>query len=364
MIGTDVTILRLRYVQAFTDRHGKTRHYFRKPGAQRSPLPGLPGSTEFMAAYQAALDGHQAPARQIGLERTQPGTMSALIVAYYSSAEFKNLEESTRYVYRHSIERFRARFGEKSVGGMQTKHVLAFLDEFSDKPGTAGNFRRVIRILMGFAVERGFRPDNPMSGMRRKSRNKSDGFRSWTEEDIAAFEAHWPLGTRERLAIALLLYTAQRRSDVVKMGRQHIRGGKIHVAQQKGGGQTKLWIPLHPRLAEAIKLTAADHLTFLTTRTGGPFQPASFTNWFTAAASEAGLPENSTPHGLRKAGARRLAEAGCTGHQIKAITGHKTLAEVTLYTAAVDQERLADEAMKAVEKSEKRTSTVKPRKQV
>lgn len=358
-----MTNLRLRYVQAFKDRHGKPRYYFRRPGLARTPLPGLPGSTEFMEAYAAALEGRPEPSRLVGEEKTQPGTMTALIVAYYSSTEFKDLEESTRYVYRHSIERFRARFGEKSITGMQTRHVLAYLDEFADKPGTAGNLRRVLRILMRFAVERGMRTDNPMLGLR-KPKSKSEGFRTWSEEDIATYERKWPEGTRERLALDLLLYTAQRRSDVVVMGRQHVRGAKIHVAQQKGGGQTKLWIPLHPRLAASIAATPMNDMTFLVTKYGKPFTPESFTSWFVDSAKEAGLPPKSTPHGLRKAGARRLAEAGCSAHQIKAITGHKTLAEVSLYTAAADQERLAEEAMKAVEESEKRTGAVKPSKPV
>lgn len=358
-----MTNLRLRYVQAFKDRHGKPRYYFRRPGLARTPLPGLPGSTEFMEAYAAALEGRPEPSRLVGEEKTQPGTMTALIVAYYSSTEFKDLEESTRYVYRHSIERFRARFGEKSITGMQTRHVLAYLDEFADKPGTAGNLRRVLRILMRFAIERGMRTDNPMLGLR-KPKSKSEGFRTWSEEDIATYERKWPEGTRERLALDLLLYTAQRRSDVVVMGRQHVRGAKIHVAQQKGGGQTKLWIPLHPRLAASIAATPMNDMTFLVTKYGKPFTPESFTSWFVDSAKEAGLPPKSTPHGLRKAGARRLAEAGCSAHQIKAITGHKTLAEVSLYTAAADQERLAEEAMKAVEESEKRTGAVKPSKPV
>ena len=358
-----MTNLRLRYVQAFKDRHGKPRYYFRRPGLARTPLPGLPGSTEFMEAYAAALEGRPEPSRLVGEEKTQPGTMTALIVAYYSSTEFKDLEESTRYVYRHSIERFRARFGDKSITGMQTRHVLAYLDEFADKPGTAGNLRRVLRILMRFAVERGMRTDNPMLGLR-KPKSKSEGFRTWSEEDIATYERKWPEGTRERLALDLLLYNAQRRSDVVVMGRQHVRGAKIHVAQQKGGGQTKLWIPLHPRLAASIAATPMNDMTFLVTKYGKPFTPESFTSWFVDSAKEAGLPPKSTPHGLRKAGARRLAEAGCSAHQIKAITGHKTLAEVSLYTAAADQERLAEEAMKAVEESEKRTGAVKPSKPV
>jgi integrase len=52
-------------------------------------------------------------------------------------------------------------------------------------------------------------------------KRKSAGFRTWSEDEIATFEAHHPVGSKTRLALALLLYTAQRRSDVVRMGRQH-----------------------------------------------------------------------------------------------------------------------------------------------
>lgn len=113
-----------------------------------------------------------------------------------------------------------------------------------------------------------------------------------------------------------------------------------------------------------IAATPLTDLTFLVTKYGGAFTPESFTSWFVGSAKAAGLLANSTPRDLRKAGARRPAEAGCPAHRIKPITGHKTLAEVSLYTAAADQERLADEAMDAFKKSEKRTLTVKPPKQV
>ena len=62
-----------------------------------------------------------------------------------------------------------------------------------------------------------------------------DGFHTWTEEQISRFEAVHSIGSRERLAFALGLYTGQRRGDVVRMGRQHIRNGLLHVTQEKTG---------------------------------------------------------------------------------------------------------------------------------
>jgi integrase len=126
------------------------------------------------------------------------------------------------------------------------------------------------------------------------------------------------------------------------MGRQHLRDGVLYVRQQKTG--IELAIPLHPTLATAIAEMAADHLTLLTTQTGKPFSAAGFGNWFRDRCNEARLPHCSA-HGLRKAAARRLAEAGCTMHEIAAITGHASLSEVQRYTKAADQARLARAAM-------------------
>lgn len=332
-----MTTFRLKYVQAFTDRYGKRRYYFRRPGLPRVAIPGLPGSEAFMEAYKAAL---RAEPKAIGPAPAE-GSMSALIAAYYGSTGFKNLAAITRKTYRNDMERFRAKYGHLSVKGLEARHIRKLLDQLADKPGAAYSLRRILRVLMKFAVEYEWRLDNPTLGIK-KARRKTDGFIPWSEEDIAAYEGRWPLGTRERLALDLLLYTVQRRADVVTMGRQHVRKSTVRVVQRKTG--TELWIPLHPRLKASIAACPSEHLTFLVTAYGSPFTPAGFTNWFVEAAKAAGL-KNRTPHGLRKAGARRLAEAGCTANQIMAVTGHKSLSEVTHYTDAADQRRLADEAM-------------------
>ncbi|MGE0829331.1 MAG: tyrosine-type recombinase/integrase [Hyphomonadaceae bacterium] len=168
------------------------------------------------------------------------------------------------------------------------------------------------------------------------------GFTAWSESDIEAFEARWPADTRERLAMALMLYTGQRRGDIVRMGRQHVSGDTIRVTQNKTGAS--LIIPMHPKLRAIINDLPRDDLTFLRTAWGKPFVSTGFGNWFRDACDAAGLKDRSA-HGLRKAAARRLAEAGCTALQIGAITGHVTLKEIARYTAAADQERMARDAM-------------------
>ena len=216
--------------------------------------------------------------------------------------------------------------------------------------------RKVLNLVLKLAVRREWIATNPLDGVRLP-RKALKGFHDWSDAEIATFEARWKTGTRERLALALLLYTVQRRGDVVTMGRQHVRGGKIYVAQAKSKGRTRLALPVHPALKAEIDALPAGQLTFLQTAYGEPFSPAGFTAWFVEAADDAGLTD-STPHGLRKAGARRLAEMGCTAKQIMAVTGHANLSEVTLYTAGADQVRLAEEAFALLETGTKRLTGV------
>jgi len=206
-------------------------------------------------------------------------------------------------------------------------------------------------MLMQLAIVEGLRKDDPTATIK-SMKIKGDGFHTWTEDEIAAFETKYPLGTRARLAFALLLYTAQRRGDVIRMGRQHVRAGVLRVRQQKTG--MNLEIPLHSALQAAMDAGPTGDLTFLVTSAGKAFTPAGFGGWFHQVCLDAGL-DGCSAHGLRKAASRRLAEAGCTAHEIMSITGHKTLKEVTRYTAAADRSKLAIVAM-----NKTATGSVKP----
>lgn len=337
-----MTSIRLKYIHRFRDRTGTLRHYLRAPGApKRVPLPGKPGSPEFMQAYSLAIAALPATTEP-GEARTVPGSLDALAVAWYRSAEFRQLGPSTQKVYRGILDRIRGKHGTKPIRLLEPRHVRGFVAEKAETPAAANHVLRIMRLIMRFAVQEGWRQDDPTRDVRRL-KEKGDGIPTWSEEDIAAFEAKWPVGTRERLALALLLYTGQRRSDVVRMGRQHLRGDAIEVRQVKTGA--RLVIPVHPALRAALSAVREDQLTFLLTGHGKAFTPAGFAQRFKEWSAEAGVPAGRSPHGLRKAAARRLAEAGCSAHQIAAVTGHKTLAEVQRYTIAVEQEGLAKAAM-------------------
>jgi integrase len=341
-----------RYVHGFVDRHGKPRFYFRRPGYKRAPLPGLPHSTEFLDAYQAALEG--APRLEIGAGRSKPGTVAAAVAGYYGSLAFASLAESTRRTRRQILERFRGDHGANGIATLGRSHVERMLNGKAKTPGYALNFLAALRALMRHAVAVGLRSDDPTVGVRGP-KFRSDGFYSWRDEDIAAFEATHPIGSQARLAMALLLYTAQRRADVIRMGRQHVRDGSISVRQSKTGAT--LVIPLHPELKTVLDATPVEHLTFLTTKGGRPFHADAFTHYFKRQCQKAGLPARASVHGLRKAACRRLAELGCSANVIASISGHSTLREVSRYTAAADQERMAKQAIAALMT---RTKTGKP----
>ncbi|WP_075216040.1 site-specific integrase [Mongoliimonas terrestris] len=334
-----------RYVSEFVDRHGKVRVRFRRKGQEPYYFKAKPWTPEFMAEYQACLDKEAAPRIEVGKSRSKPGTVSALIAAYLASPEFTGLAKTSQTTYRGIIERFRVEHGEKRVALIQRQHIKAIIGKKAATPAAANNLLDRIKVLMAFAVDLDMRKDNPAHGLRG-FRLAGDGFHTWTEEEIARFEERHALGSKARLAFALLLYTGQRRSDVVNMGRQHVADGRIAVRQQKT--DARLQIRIHPELQAAMGAMPSTNLTFLVTELGKPFSPAGFGNWFRERCNEAGLPHCSA-HGLRKAASRRLAEAGCTNQQIKAITGHKTDKEVARYTAAADQVRLADQAMDALD---------------
>lgn len=226
---------------------------------------------------------------------------------------------------------------------MTARHVGNLISNMSSTPSAANNLRKRLDKLFRFAIELGWRTDNPareVSGIRIKS----TGFATWQEEQITQFQAHWPIGTMQRLAFDLALFTAQRRSDVRIMGPQHVTGGEIRVKQLKTGKE--MLIPIHPRLAESIAATSTGHLAFVVSKRGAPFSDKSFGMWFTRQCRAAGLVGFSM-HGLRKAASRRMAEAGLTNQQIKAITGHVTDSEVARYTREAEQALIARKAMAA-----------------
>ena len=234
--------------------------------------------------------------------------------------------------------------GKGAVKHMEPQIVRFIMRQYEiSSPTTANRMLSILSILMDYAIELDWRDNNPTHGVKRL-KVKTNGLHSWSDNEIEQYLAHWQTGSKQRLALTLLLYTGQRKSDVVRMGPNDLAGAFIQVTQQKTGA--KLYIPIHPALKQELDACNRNESeTFLATVTGKPFSVNGFYNNFSGWCHQAGLPKRCSPHGLRKAAARLLAEAGCTPHQIASVTGHKTLSEVERYTRAVEQKRLAQEAM-------------------
>jgi integrase len=293
-----------------------------------------------MAAYQQALAG-APPAANVGADRTIAGSVNAMIAGYLGSAAFGQLAPASQRQYRRIIEELRRAHGDRRMAALERRHVVLMLDAKAKTPSAARDYLRCLRLLVAYAVKLGIRDDDPTLGLRVKL-PKSDGYRTWDEDAIALFEAAYPIGSKPRLALALLLGTALRCADVVRIGRGSVRNGTITITQQKT--KTALVIPVTATLAEAINATPSEAMVFLLNEHGKAFTAKGFGKWFTAQCRRVGL-TGLSPHGLRKAACRRLAEAGCSANEIASISGHASLREVERYTKAADQARMARNAM-------------------
>jgi integrase len=337
-----MTRIKLRYINEYVDRQGKVRRYFRRRGGHAIPLPGLPGSIEFMTAYQAALAVVSPPPPSP--RHVIAGSLAAVAAGYLRSADFANLSPSSQRSYRVALKPILAAHGHRLVRDLPKEAARHVIEEIgATRPGMANLTRAVLSKIIAYAVEVGIRPDNPFAGLKRY---RLGTYHTWTDAEIAQFERRWPLGTRERLAFALLLYTGQRGGDVVKMLRSDIVDGRIRVAQDKArkGTTNELMIPIHPALARALQAGPVVGMThIITDARGRPLR--SLTELIEAALKRAGLPARCVAHGLRKAALRRLAEHGSTTKEIAAVSGHRSLSEIERYTARADQAGLAKAAI-------------------
>ena len=340
--------IRLKYLVEDVDRHGNVRIYFRRPGHPKIRIHGLPGSAEFQKAYADAVERTRPGAAplQDGEKRPQ-GSIAWLCMKYFQSAEFKQLDPRTQYVRRRILEGLCLKgAGPLPYSRLTPLSILQWRDSKADRPESANSLIKALRQLFSFAVEYRHAERNPAKEVKYL-KSYSEGHHSWTEEEISQFEAVHEIGSRARLALALLLFTGQRRSDIVLFGHQNRIDDTLVFTQQKNRRRkpVRLALPLHPELKRIIEATPSSNLTFLVTEFGKPFTANGFGNRFRKWCDEAGLPERCTAHGLRKAAAARLAEAGATELEIRAITGHQTSNEVNRYTKAASQKRMAEAGM-------------------
>src|SRR5262249_1852618 len=204
-----MTRLHLKYVQSY-----RGYHYFRRRGSPYVQLPGVVGSAEFMEAYQRALAA--APVVIGARKRSGPGSVSAAIAEYYGSQAFRSQTGGTPAMRRQILERFREQHGDKRLATLPREFIIALLDTMA--PHAARNWLKTLRHFTGWCESRKLVRQDPTWGVRVKV-PASDGHHTWNEDEISQYEAHHPIGSKARLALTLGLYSAQRRGDVVRMGR-------------------------------------------------------------------------------------------------------------------------------------------------
>ena len=354
------------------DRHGNIRIYYRTKSRPKVRLRGTPWTPEFMAEYEAA-KGEVSTAKTKGIA---PGTWRWLCVRYFAEcADYLRLDDRTKRVRRGIIEatfdepiapgspRF---FRDIPISSMTANEIEVLRDRKLAVPEGANNRVKAIRAVFKWTVRKKgadgkpLASHNPARDVPYLKSNNPTGYHTWTLEEVHLFEERHPIGTKARLAFALLLYTGQRRSDVIRFGKQHVKRGALTFTQHKGRNRKphKLVLPMLPVLQRIIEASPCGDMTFLVNDLGRPFTDAGFGNWFRDRCVEAGVPGRA--HGLRKAGATIAANNGATAHQLMAIFGWDTLKMAEQYTRAADQQRLAEAAMHMLDTGEQTRTESRP----
>jgi integrase len=344
-------------------------YFWRGKGHRKIRMTEAPGSRVFAERYEqliAAAEAGEIAASGDG-PVAKPGTYGWLCTHYVASTAFRELEPKTQATYRRTLD---ATLDEPIYPGAEqvyrdfpldrlTVNALCVLrDRKAALPGSAMNRVKAIRAAFKWAMSLDPRPFavNPARDLA-KPRLPKGGHHTWMPEEIERYETCHPVGTKARLALALLLNTGARRSDVVRLGRQHRRMVfneetgtkepwlKFTAHKNRNRSPVEIEIPVLPELDRIIADSPTGDLTYLVTEFGRPFTIAGFGNWFRARCDEAGLGHCSA-HGLRKAGAVVAAENGATAHQLMSIFGWINIAEAERYTRAARRKRMARNAVK------------------
>lgn len=362
-----------RYLLRDRDRHGNQRVYYRPPGGKMIRLRSPIGTQAFVDEYQRARDGvATATTKTPRIVRAEQGSLRGLIEGYYQSANYKSLNPSTQRTRRGILDHICLSIVDTPVGPkargtlpfaqMLPRHVRAIRDEKLDLPEAANNRIKALGQVFRWATENDLIDADPTAAVNYL-RSGSEGFHTWTVEEVRQYEAAHPVGTKARLALALLLFTGVRRSDVVKLGRHMERDGVLHFTETKGANSRALGrkktsdakkrtLPILPDLRAVIDATPSGQLVYLVTQFGKPFTAAGFGNKFREWCDDAGL-SHCSAHGCRKAGAKMAAENGATAHQLMAIFGWETLRQAEVYTRNANRTLLAEQAMHLLVPQEK-----------
>jgi integrase len=338
-----MTKIDLPYLK-LTRARGKLYAYYRR-GGQFVRINAEIGSTEFLAAYQAVHAGYSPPgAPASSIDKPIPGSFKALWLAYTDSSEWRGLAVGTQNFYRHHITPLLETNGHSAVNLLTREFLVRRADELSATPRKANCFIGVMRMLMNWAIDRGWRKDNPANAIKaKKTANKAH--RVWSADEIAVMTG--PEAGPVAIPVLIGLFTAQRLGDVLAMRWTAYDGEWIRLRQESKQQKTgaELDIPVHPTLRAALDSLPRTAAQICTRVDGVPWNIETFKHRFMSTRAKLGMPKEIHFHGLRHSAASWLAESGATIDEIRSITGHKTTAMASHYTQGAAQKVLARSAM-------------------
>jgi integrase len=356
MMGTAAMVtVKYPYVYEDVDRHGNVRLYFwRGKGQPKVRLREVLGTEAFAALYDELVRPSDPGTHNADASVPIFGTWRWLCVEYFRWLARQHLDPGTKTTRRRILESTfdeplhpgaKQRFAEFPLARFSGEALCVLRDRKAHMPEAANGRVKAIRAVFAWALKEKHIATNPARDVPR-IKNASTGYHSWTPEEIERFEQAHPVGSKPRLALALLVCTGVRRSDVVRLGKQHARDGWLRFKQHKNRNlhPLEVEIPILPELQRVIDASPTGDLTFLVTAYGRPFTAAGFGIRFREWCNKAGLP-HCTAHGLRKAGAALAAENGATELQLMAIFGWRTSKEAERYTKAARRKKMAGDAM-------------------
>lgn len=309
------------------DRHGKVRWRYRGKGFD-AYIRGEYDSPEFRANYARAKNDTPPAATK--------GSFSRLIDDYRSTTKFANLSAASTKTQNHILRRIRNDYGERSYRTLDRKTVERIMAKHAATPETANAFLKMFRRLYKFAQMDEDKLADPTRGVQMFKKSR-EGFHTWTDDEIVKFIAAHPKGTMAYRALMLLLCTGAARQDAAAMTKANFTPTRVSYTRMKTGQRIDL--PILADLADVVAGVKTD--VIIPREDGAAYSTEGFGNWFRKNCVAAGLPHCSI-HGLRKAGAKRLAERGSSSYEIMSFLGHENDTEANTYVRAANRGKLAD----------------------
>jgi len=337
-------------------RHGKVVWYVRVDKGPRIRLRAEFGTPEFDAEYETAISGSTVRPRK---NAPTTGTLAWLVARYRETSDWSILSVATRRQRENIFQHVLETAGDKPFARIDAVAINAGIERRAKTPAPAHHFLETMRGLFKWAKKAGMVKIDPTADVDAPRRKEGPGFPAWSESDVEKYERRWPVGTRERVWLDVLLYTGLRRGDAVRIGRQHVRNGIAQLATEKTGIVATL--PILPVLAATLAAGPCGDLSFIVGESGQPLTKESFGNMFRDACRAAGV--LGSAHGVRKIAATRAANAGATVAQLEAIFGWSGGRMASHYTRSADRQKLAVEAMHKLE-NESRKSIPAPQGKV